>query len=74
MAQQTAMQEIRDLQLLDTSESDHRFYDAELLFGIKGQKALTVGQMVAMQKMYINWNNWIIKLAVWLIKKTKYED
>jgi hypothetical protein len=67
-------QEIRDLQLLDTLEADYRFYDAELVFGIKGQKALTVGQMVAMEKMYINWNKWTIKLAVWLISKTKYED
>ena len=67
-------QEIRDLQLLDTLEADHRFYDAELVFGIKGQKALTVCQMVAIEKMYINCNKWTIKLAFWLISKTKYED
>ena len=30
--------------------------------------------MVSMEKMYINWDKWIIKLAVWLINKTKYED
>ncbi len=67
-------QEIRDLQLLNTKKLNDKFFDSELTIVIKGQKALTVGQLVSINKMFINWDNWIIKLAVWLISKTNYAN
>ena len=47
------------------------FFDAELTIGIKGQEALNVKQLFAIERLYRNWDNPLIKLAVWIIYKTK---
>lgn len=40
---------------------------SELTFLIKGQDALTVEQLFAIEKLYINWNRKTFKM--WLAKK-----
>lgn len=63
----------REIGLLETTKPDYRnsYWDAELRVGIKGQTALQTIQWTTITKMYKNWDNWKIRLAVWLIGKTK---
>ena len=62
---------MRTLDLLSTKEMGaNSYFDAELTIGIKGQKALQVKQLFAMERMYENWNDWRVRLGVWLIERT----
>lgn len=60
----------RRMALLDTENNKESCWDAELRFGIDGQTALQARQLFAMQTMYKNWNNWRVRLGVWLIRST----
>ena len=59
----------RDLSLISTKEIAEN--KSELTFLINGQNALTCKQLFSIERLYKNWKNWKIKLAVWLINKTK---
>jgi hypothetical protein len=63
----------REIGLLHTIEPDytHNYWDAKLIVGIKGQKALKTIQWTTITKLYKNWGDWRIRLAVWLIGTTK---
>ena len=62
------MKKERAMGLLGTSS--HEYYDAELKIAINGQSALSVKQLFTIERLYVHWDNWKIKLAVWLISKT----
>lgn len=61
---------MKNFDLLNTEEAPSEFHEAKLTIGISGQKALQVGQLFAMERMFKNWNDWRVKLAVWLIRRT----
>jgi len=62
---------MKALDLLNTEGTEAgNYFDAILTIGIKGQKALQVKQLFAMERMYENWNDWRVRLGVWLIGKT----
>ena len=52
---------------------DPRFihFDSILEIGLKGQTALTIKQFLVFSRLYKNWFDWRIRLAIWLISKTK---
>ena len=64
----------REIGLLSTKKgkfiNENCYWDAELFFGIKGQEALTVKQLFTIERLYKNWSNWKVKIAVWLISST----
>lgn len=60
----------RNMGLLETTNHSNDYWDAELRIGIKGQKALQVRQCFTMERMFINWDSWLVKIAVWLIRKS----
>lgn len=60
----------REIGLLSTEKSQIKCFDAELKFGIKGQEALTVKQLFAIERLYKNWNDWRVRIAVVLIRQT----
>ena len=62
---------MRNFDLLNTQETSNKHHKTELTIGINGQNALQVGQLFAMEKMYKNWNDWRVKLGVWLIRRTE---
>lgn len=45
--------------------------NVELTIGVNGQTGLEVRQLFAMERMYKNWNDWRVKLGVWLIRRTE---
>lgn len=57
--------------LFETINHKQDYWDAELRFGINGQTGLQVRQLFTMERMYKNWNDWRVKLAVWLIGRSK---
>lgn len=63
----------RDIGLLETDDQQPKgsYFDSVLKFGIKGQKALTVSQCFTIEKLFKNWSDWRVKVAVWLISKTE---
>jgi hypothetical protein len=63
----------REIGLLDTTKPNYNgsYWDAELIVVIKGQKALKTIQWTTITKLYKNWGDWRIRLAVWLIGTTK---
>lgn len=61
----------KDIKLLHTRELEDNYYDAEVRLGIKGQKQLTPQQLFTIERLFKNWNNPLIKIAVMIIKKTK---
>lgn len=63
----------REMSLLDTEEIPlyTSYFDAKLTFGIRQQKALTVKQLFTIERLYKNWDDWRVRLAVWLIGKTE---
>lgn len=61
---------MKNFDLLNTEETPNDFHKVKLTIGINGQKALEVGQLFAMERMFKNWNDWRVRLAVWLIRKT----
>ena len=65
----------REIGLLETikgsPENPSHYWDSELRIGLIGQNALSVQQWFCIERLYKNWDNWKIKLAVWLIKTTK---
>lgn len=62
---------MRQFDLLNTEKTPTKHHKAELTIGINGQTALQVGQLFAMERMYKNWNDWKVKLGVWLIRRTE---
>ena len=62
---------MRSFDLLDTVGTPKEYHKTKLTIGINGQKALESGQLFAMERMYKNWNDWRVRLAVWLIRKTE---
>ena len=62
---------MKNFDLLNTEETPNKFHKVKLTIGINGQKALQVGQLFAMERMFKNWNDWRVRLAVWLIRKTE---
>jgi|GEM_PF-1900846 len=60
-----------DFDLLCTEETPNKYHKTELTIGINGQKALLTAQLFTMARMYKNWNDWRVKLGVWLIKRTE---
>ena len=62
---------MRQFDLLDTNETPTKHHKTELTIGINGQNGLQVGQLFAMERMYKNWNDWRVKLGVWLIRRTE---
>ena len=61
---------MRNFDLLNTEETPTKHHKTELTIGINGQSGLQVGQLFTMERMYKNWNDWRVRLAVWLIRKT----
>jgi len=61
----------RMFELLETINHNSDYFDAELRIGIKGQTGLQVGQLFAMSRMYKHWNDWRVRIGVWLIQRTK---
>ena len=61
----------REMALLETVNHNQDYWDAELRIGINGQTGLQVKQFFAMVKMYKNWNDWRVRLGVWLIHRTE---
>jgi hypothetical protein len=49
---------MKNFDLLNTEETPNEFHKAKLTIGINGQKALQVGQLFAMERMFKNWNDW----------------
>lgn len=70
------MSDKKQMGLLSTKRgryiSKNNYWEAEIKFGIKGQDALTVSQAFAIERLYKNWDDWRIKLAVWIIGKTNF--
>lgn len=68
------MEEIkeREMALLRTMKGK-KYWDAELTMGINGQKGLQAKQLFTMEKMYKHWNNWRVRLGVWIINSTKFQ-
>jgi len=62
---------MRNFDLLDTIETPKKHHKTELTIGINGQTGLQVRQLFAMERMYKNWNDWRVKLGVWLIRRTE---
>jgi len=61
----------REMALLETVNHNQDYWDAELRIGINGQTGLQVKQLFAMERMYKNWNDWRVRLGVWLIRRTE---
>lgn len=61
----------REMALLDTVNHNQDYWDAELRIGINGQTGLQVKQLFTMERMYKNWNDWRVRLGVWLIRRTE---
>ena len=57
--------------LLETTNNKEDYWDAELRIGINGQTGLQVIQLFTMERMYKNWNDWRVRLGVWLIRRTE---
>lgn len=65
------MKTYRDFDYLELKQNPYTcYYEAEYTFGIKGQKCLTPKQLEVIKKLYNNWGDWRVRLAVWLIGKT----
>jgi hypothetical protein len=62
---------MKQFDLLETKETPNKHHKTELTIGINGQNALQVRQLFAMERMYKNWNDWRVKLGVWLIRITE---
>lgn len=62
---------VREMALLETVNHKQDYWDAELRMGINGQTGLQTKQLFTMERMYKNWNDWRVKLGVWLIRRTK---
>ncbi len=60
----------REMALLGTINNKQDYWDAELRMAINGQQGLQVKQLFTMERMYKNWSDWRVKLAVWIIEKT----
>jgi len=60
----------REMALLETVNHKVDYWDAELRMGIKGQTGLQAKQLFTMERMYKNWNDWRVKLGVWMIRRT----
>ena len=63
--------ETKQFDLLETKETPNKYHKTELTIGINGQTGLQVRQLFAMERMYRNWNDWRVKLGVWLIRRTE---
>ena len=63
--------EMKQFDLLETKETPNKYHKTELTIGINGQTGLQVRQLFAMERMYKNWNDWRVKLGVWLIRRTE---
>lgn len=61
----------REMALLETVNHNQDYWDAELRIGINGQTGLQVKQLFTMERMYKNWNDWRVRLGVWLIRRTE---
>lgn len=61
----------REMALLETVNHNQDYWDAELRIGINGQTGLQVKQWFTMERMYKNWNDWRVRLGVWLIRRTE---
>jgi hypothetical protein len=62
----------REIGLLETIKTNpNSCWDAKLVVGINGQKALKTIQWTTITKLYKNWGDWRIRSAVWLIGTTK---
>lgn len=61
----------REMGLLETINHNQDYWDAELRIGINGQTGIQVKQWFTMERMYKNWNDWRVRLGVWLISRTK---
>lgn len=59
----------REFHLLNTEKS--KFFDAMLTIAITGQEALSVKQLFTIERLYKNWDDWRIRLAVKIIYWTK---
>ena len=44
---------------------------AQLTIQIIEKNALTCKQLFSIERLFKNWNNWKIRLTVWIINKTK---
>jgi ubiquitin len=62
---------MKQFDLLQTKKTPNKHHKTELTIGINGQEALQVRQLFAMERMYKNWNDWRVKLGVWLIRRTE---
>lgn len=61
----------REMALLETVNHNQDYWDAELRICINGQTGLQVKQWFTMERMYKNWNDWRVRLGVWLIRRTE---
>lgn len=61
----------REMALLETVNHKQDYWDAELRMAINGQTGLQAKQLFTMKRMYKNWGDWRVKLAVWLIQRTQ---
>lgn len=61
----------REMALLETVNNKQDYWDAELRMAINGQRGLQAKQLFTMERMYKNWADWRVKLAVWLIQRTQ---
>jgi hypothetical protein len=61
----------REMALLETVNHKEDCWDAELRMDINGQTGLQVKQFFTMERMYKNWNDWRVRLGVWLIRRTE---
>lgn len=61
----------REMALLETVNHNQDYWDAELRIGINGQTGIQVKQWFTMERMYKNWNDWRVRLGVWLIRRTE---
>ena len=62
---------MKNFDLLNTIETPNDYHKVKLIIGINRQKALEIRQLFAMERMFKKWNDWRIKLAVWLIRRTE---
>jgi len=67
------MKEEKEIGLLETKENQDHYFKTHLVFGIKGQNALSVSQCFTFEKMYKYWDKWNVRLGVWLINRTKFK-